>query len=207
MEEIIHAFTTLLRASNSKRVSRRAGKGTWGGQTGPKKIQNSKTGCIIGQSKMLAYEHSGEADVGHWTMHEYCLSKEYVKESGISNAADLVVCKITKTIKKKPQPLADANQANEVLFANPGGVPTVQQSDEPLQLDAYKPYYGGYELPVVQSEMSYPRISDGSTVLPYSGGYEAPAPVPIPVPASPFVSMKRAAEVDLPNEDDLKVMI
>ncbi|KAL1538085.1 hypothetical protein AAHA92_26868 [Salvia divinorum] len=41
----IYAFTTLLRASNSKRASRRAGKGTWGGQTGPKKIENSQTGA------------------------------------------------------------------------------------------------------------------------------------------------------------------
>ncbi|KAG6415869.1 hypothetical protein SASPL_123288 [Salvia splendens] len=35
---------------------------------------------------------------------------------------------------------------------------------------------------------------------PYYGGNEAP--VPIPVPASPTVSTKRAAEVDLRNEED-----
>ncbi|KAG6397934.1 hypothetical protein SASPL_139384 [Salvia splendens] len=38
----IHAFTTLLRASNSKRVSRRAGKGTWGGQTGSRRSKTPK---------------------------------------------------------------------------------------------------------------------------------------------------------------------
>ncbi|XP_042023893.1 uncharacterized protein LOC121771176 isoform X1 [Salvia splendens] len=96
----IFAFTTLVRARNSKRVSRKAGKGTWDGQTGPMKIEDSNTGFIIGQSKMLTFGNSGKADVGHWIMHEYSLSKELVKKSGRANAADLVVCKITKTVKK-----------------------------------------------------------------------------------------------------------
>ncbi|KAG6397598.1 hypothetical protein SASPL_143767 [Salvia splendens] len=37
----IYAFTFLSRVSNSNRVSRRAGNGTWGGQTAPKMIQDS----------------------------------------------------------------------------------------------------------------------------------------------------------------------
>ena len=108
----IHAFTKLIRPSNSKRVSRRAGKGTWDGQTGPKKIQNSDTGCIIGQSKMLTFNHSGKADVGvgHWILHEYSLSEESVKKSGRANAADLVVCKITKVVKKKDKSDHNTNQ-------------------------------------------------------------------------------------------------
>ncbi|KAG6419508.1 hypothetical protein SASPL_121730 [Salvia splendens] len=98
----IYAFTFLSRVSNSKRVSRRAGTGTWGGQTGLKMIQDSKSGQIIGQSKMLAFEHrASDADFGHWTMNEYSLSDDLIRSSGLANAADVVVCKITKTVKKK----------------------------------------------------------------------------------------------------------
>ncbi|KAL1538084.1 hypothetical protein AAHA92_26867 [Salvia divinorum] len=108
----IFAFTSLQRVANSKRVCRRAGRGsgTWGGQTGPKKIQDPDTGHTIGHSKMLAFEHSGVADVGHWTMHEYSLSDDLVRLSGRSNAADLVVCKITKTVKKKKKCIQHTNQ-------------------------------------------------------------------------------------------------
>ncbi|KAG6415864.1 hypothetical protein SASPL_123283 [Salvia splendens] len=227
----IFAFTTLVRARNSKRVSRKAGEGTWHGQTGPMKIEDSNTGFIIGQSKMFTFGNSGKADVGHWIMHEYSLSKELVMKSGRVNAADLVVCKITKTVQKKDKSLHKTNQflsqETEVSsaslgvdrLAQPNVVPIVQQSDEghaPLE-DANKflspanevpfanpgavsilePYYGGYELPLVESEMSYPMISYGSIVQPYCCGYEAPVPVPVPVLASPTVSIKRAAEVDL----------
>ncbi|XP_047943154.1 NAC domain-containing protein 78-like [Salvia hispanica] len=94
----IYAFTFLSRVSNSKRVSRRAGTGTWHGQTGPEMIQDSKNGQIIGQSKMLAFKHPGlEADFGHWTMHEYSLSDDLIRSSGVPNAADVVAGKITKT--------------------------------------------------------------------------------------------------------------
>ncbi|XP_047940909.1 NAC domain-containing protein 78-like [Salvia hispanica] len=97
----IYAFTLLTRVSNSKRVSRGAGTGTWQGQTGPEMIQDSKNGQIIGQSKMLAFKHPGsEANFGRWTMHEFSLSDDLIRSSGVPNAADLVVCKITKTVKK-----------------------------------------------------------------------------------------------------------
>ncbi|XP_047962156.1 uncharacterized protein LOC125206991 [Salvia hispanica] len=109
----VFAFTKLARAQNSKRFCRRAGRGTWDGQTGPKKIKNSDTGCIIGHSKMLVYGQSGEADVGvgHWIMHQYSLSEESVKKSGRANAADLVVCKITKVVKKKDKSDHNTNQS------------------------------------------------------------------------------------------------
>ncbi|XP_047940915.1 NAC domain-containing protein 78-like [Salvia hispanica] len=98
----IYAFSFISRVSNSKRVSRRAGTGTWAGQTGPEIIQDSKNGQIIGQSKILAFEHPGSvADFGHWSMHEYSLSDDLIKSTGVPNAADVVVCKITKTVKKK----------------------------------------------------------------------------------------------------------
>ncbi|XP_057811231.1 NAC domain-containing protein JA2-like [Salvia miltiorrhiza] len=91
----IYAFTTLKNVPNSKRISRRAGGGTWGGQTGPKKIIRSDTGEIIGHSKMFSFERDDKAapeDFGHWIMHEYSLS-------GRANGGDLVVCKITNCIK------------------------------------------------------------------------------------------------------------
>ena len=44
------------------------------------------------------------------------------------------------------------------------------------------------------------------TLEPFYGGYEA-IPVPVPVPASETVSMKRAAEVDLLNEEDSDLLI
>ncbi|XP_047943155.1 NAC domain-containing protein 78-like [Salvia hispanica] len=98
----IYAFTFLSRVSKSKRVSRKAGTGTWHGQTGPEMIQDSKNGQIIGQSKMLAFKHPGsDADFGHWTLHEYSLGDNLIRSSGVPNAADLVVCRITKTVKKK----------------------------------------------------------------------------------------------------------
>ncbi|KAL1560673.1 hypothetical protein AAHA92_10860 [Salvia divinorum] len=105
-------------------VSRRAGTGTWGGQTGPKKIKDSNNSQIIGHSKMFTFEHSiSEEDLGHWTMHEYSLIDELVRKSGRSNVVDLMMSKITKTVKKKKydgthasQPLAEL--ARLLLAAN-----------------------------------------------------------------------------------------
>ncbi|KAG6415865.1 hypothetical protein SASPL_123284 [Salvia splendens] len=55
----IYAFTTLLRASTSKRVSRRAENGTWGGQTGPKKIENRLSHRPIDDARVSALRRGG----------------------------------------------------------------------------------------------------------------------------------------------------
>ncbi|XP_057785856.1 NAC transcription factor NAM-B2-like [Salvia miltiorrhiza] len=101
-KKTIYVFTKLTKAtSKSTRNSRIAGCGTWSGQTGPKDITHSDTGEIIGCMRMLTFKCSKAADKdsGHWNMHEYALTDAGLTATGLTST-DLVLCKITKTIKK-----------------------------------------------------------------------------------------------------------
>ncbi|KAL1566561.1 hypothetical protein AAHA92_02161 [Salvia divinorum] len=227
----IYAYTSLSRVSNSKRVSRRAGSGTWGGQTGPKKIQDSQNGQIIGQSKMLAFEHPGstEADLGHWTMHEYSLSDELIKSSGQSNAADFVVCKITKTVKKKNN--SDGTRAQPPLPAISYGSAQLAYLLEHSELwipEMFPSETGDGSVEIVNESggLSFDPIvaqengdCSGSVANPElhgDGVWVRPPQIINPavvgdgsgdhtdvsVSAVPIASKKRAAEEDDPNEQD-----
>ncbi|KAG6395663.1 hypothetical protein SASPL_141786 [Salvia splendens] len=196
----IFAFTTLVRARNSKRVSRKAGKGTWDGQTGPMKIEDSNTGFIIGQSKMFTFGNSGEADVGHWIMHEYSLSKELVMKSGRANAANLVVCKITKTVEKKGESLHNTNQGffngdYQVQCAQPELYDDGSNYERfaPATSEGFSSEYignnGDYQVQAAQPE-SYddgsdyaifvPNINESPAGIGYRDRYDAPAAQPEP---------------------------
>ncbi|KAG6419501.1 hypothetical protein SASPL_121723 [Salvia splendens] len=202
----IYAFTFLSRVSNSKRVSRRAGTGTWGGQTGPKMIQDSENGQIIGQSKMLAFEHrSSDADFGHWTMHEYSLSDDLIRSSGVPNAADVVVCKITKTLIRDlqaenscrtgsdipagQQPMTDTNELTWRLLVENGDIDI---AGEHAQLHG-----NGSDSVLVRPPQitHHPAAGDGSDDPSFH-------PTDISFPVGPVASKKRAAEVHHPNEED-----
>ncbi|CAA2959899.1 NAC transcription factor 25-like [Olea europaea var. sylvestris] len=94
----LYVFTKLLKFGK-KRTERRAGCGTWDGQTGAKIIENWN-GEIIGSSKMLSFEAKIDSDVikknhGHWIMHEYSLDGVSLNER---TCKDYVICKITKIL-------------------------------------------------------------------------------------------------------------
>ncbi|KAH6821449.1 hypothetical protein C2S53_006280 [Perilla frutescens var. hirtella] len=105
-KKTIYVLTKVTKkTSKSKRVARRAGCGTWSGQTGPKIIKNSTTGDIVGYTKMLSFINSAEGDakkldLGHWIMHEYFLDGAALMEIGQRNN-DLCLCKITKCVNDR----------------------------------------------------------------------------------------------------------
>ncbi|KAL2509197.1 NAC domain-containing protein [Forsythia ovata] len=103
----LYVFTNLSKISK-KRTERRAGCGTWNGQTSGKSIKNSN-GEIIGSGKMLSFEVKVDSDeikkiYAHWLMHEYSLAGVSLEEH---TSKDYVICKITKILKlpKKDRPV------------------------------------------------------------------------------------------------------
>ncbi|XP_059632149.1 NAC domain-containing protein 41-like [Cornus florida] len=111
-EFVIYVFTQLKKIDREKkRIVRRAGCGTWDGQTGIKNIYN-KERELIGFNKMLSFEVDVKKDEflimpkGHWTMHEYSLGG--VSLNGLEEGThDYVVCKIkrddSKHLKRAPK--------------------------------------------------------------------------------------------------------
>ncbi|KAL3635374.1 hypothetical protein CASFOL_019921 [Castilleja foliolosa] len=94
VDRVIYVFTKLSKINNGKtRISRRAGNGTWKGQTGGKNINNG-SGQLIGSMKMYSFD--GKGDGHHWIMHEYSLAGIYEK-----NNNDYVICKIKRVSKRK----------------------------------------------------------------------------------------------------------
>ncbi|KAG6424837.1 hypothetical protein SASPL_115257 [Salvia splendens] len=116
----IYAFTTLLRPfSNSKRVSRRAGNGTWRGQAGPRRSKTPKPAASSANRGCSRISTLVRRTSGTGRCTSIASAMNMLKVSGRSNAADLVVCKITKTVKKVP-------------YAQPGVVSTEQLIDDGL---------------------------------------------------------------------------
>ncbi|KAH6773357.1 hypothetical protein C2S51_011761, partial [Perilla frutescens var. frutescens] len=80
-KKTVYVFTKVTKAApnSKKRIARRAGCGTWNGQTGSKDIIDSTTGDIIGGTKMFSFQYSKEdvGDFGHWIMHEYSLTAQW----------------------------------------------------------------------------------------------------------------------------------
>ncbi|CAI9773751.1 unnamed protein product [Fraxinus pennsylvanica] len=112
MKITLYVFTKLLKIGK-KRTERRAGCGTWDGQTGAKMIKNCN-GEIIGSSKMLSFEAKEDSDAikkihGHWIMHEYSLDGVSLNEH---TSKDYVICKITRIL------MAPRDQPDVVQFAD-----------------------------------------------------------------------------------------
>ncbi|KAG6397932.1 hypothetical protein SASPL_139382 [Salvia splendens] len=143
---------------------------------------------------------SCEADVRHWTMHEYSLSGESVKKSGRANAANLVVCKITKTVKKKDKSVHNTNQG---IFNGDYQVQCAQPESyddganyERFAPDIYEEFSseyigsnGDYQVQAAQPESyddgsNYARFAPDTNESPsgisYRDRYDAPAAQPEP---------------------------
>lgn len=90
--------------SNSGREQfiKKAGCGTWDGQTKRTEIRDFK-GDLIGERRMLVFEINEELEdfsgLGHWRMHEYSLCGA---NKDIPNPANTVLCKITLDSSKCP---------------------------------------------------------------------------------------------------------
>ncbi|KAK3022330.1 hypothetical protein RJ639_047035 [Escallonia herrerae] len=74
----LYVFTRLKKVGKS-RILRKAGNGTWDGQSKGEEVKNSE-GEVIGLKKMLVFELKTEESSlelqskGHWIMHEYALA-------------------------------------------------------------------------------------------------------------------------------------
>ncbi|KAK1369458.1 hypothetical protein POM88_035550 [Heracleum sosnowskyi] len=111
-EKVTYVFVNLTKKAateKKKKVSKdnyvkKAGCGTWDGQTKRCEIRDSN-GDLIGEKRFLVFEINDDSDqdlskVGYWKMHEYqlCGINEH-----ISNPCNTVLCKITFDSSKKPQ--------------------------------------------------------------------------------------------------------
>ncbi|CAA0809499.1 Unknown protein [Striga hermonthica] len=98
---VAYVLTKLSKINSGKtRIARRAGPGTWSGQTS-REIHDEQQ-LLIGHMKMFTYEpdcrERRKAD-DHWIMHEYslagpCLDNEQLKHT------EYVICKITRVSKE-----------------------------------------------------------------------------------------------------------
>ncbi|KAK1369467.1 hypothetical protein POM88_035559 [Heracleum sosnowskyi] len=111
-EKVTYVFVNLTKKAateKKKKVSKdnyvkKAGCGTWDGQTKRYEIRDSN-GDLIGEKRFLVFEINDDSDqdlskVGYWKMHEYQLRG--INEH-ISNPCNTVLCKITFDSSKKPQ--------------------------------------------------------------------------------------------------------
>lgn len=111
-EKITYVFVNLTRRATaegknkSKReyYNKKAGCGTWDGQTKRTEIRDSSNGDLIGERRMLSFEINEVCDqdfskVGYWRMHEYHLCGV---NKDIINPCNTVLCKITLDSSKNP---------------------------------------------------------------------------------------------------------
>ncbi|KAK1366717.1 hypothetical protein POM88_042278 [Heracleum sosnowskyi] len=113
-ERLIYVFTRLskLRNSDSNKVtsrdntSKKAGCGTWGGQTN-RKIMD-REGNVIGERRLLVFQITdvgAQYDLhkaGYFKMHEYSLCGINKGLKSAAGVGDLVLCRITYDSSKKP---------------------------------------------------------------------------------------------------------
>ncbi|KAL8131599.1 hypothetical protein AgCh_007510 [Apium graveolens] len=98
-KKTIYVFTKL--SKNGKRVSRRAGRGTWVGQSN-KKIEDKKSNEVLGSRGAFTYKidkkvsSNGESD-DKWCMYEYTLDDKFSKKLGLPESVqDYAICEIIK---------------------------------------------------------------------------------------------------------------
>ncbi|XP_074373597.1 NAC domain-containing protein 83-like [Apium graveolens] len=98
-KKIIYVFTKL--SKNGKRVSRRAGRGTWVGQSN-KKIKDKKSNEVLGSRGAFTYKIdkkvSGNVESDDkWCMYEYTLDDKFSKKLGLlETVQDYTICQIIK---------------------------------------------------------------------------------------------------------------
>ncbi|KAK6114786.1 hypothetical protein DH2020_007055 [Rehmannia glutinosa] len=101
VNRVIYVFTKLSKVNAEKtRIARRAGCGTWDGQTTRKNIYNESKE-LIGFMKMFSFkvtkEGGSEDRDDHWIMHEYSLAGVCLQYE--LKYKEYVICKITRTCK------------------------------------------------------------------------------------------------------------
>ncbi|GER53772.1 NAC domain containing protein 52 [Striga asiatica] len=106
VKRVMYVLTKLTKIKT--RFSRRAGRGTWSGQTPPREIYDddvdSGCGVMIGCMRMFSFEEEGSRALqDHWTMHEYSLALDSVIEEELIKHKDHVLCKITWTREEEPR--------------------------------------------------------------------------------------------------------
>ncbi|KAL3631728.1 hypothetical protein CASFOL_024712 [Castilleja foliolosa] len=101
VKSTIHVITKVTKIKS--RISRRAGCGSWSGQTSGKKILNG-SGQLIGSKKLFNFEKRLDETVeddGHdWIMSEYSLAGTYMSNYRVKHD-DYVICRITRKSKLK----------------------------------------------------------------------------------------------------------
>ncbi|CAA0831786.1 Unknown protein [Striga hermonthica] len=100
-KRVMYVLTKLFKIKT--RCSRRAGGGTWSGQTTPREIYDDENGNrVIGHMRMFSFEVDGRqakkegAKAGHWIMHEYSLALDSLTDDEVKHK-DHVLCKISWT--------------------------------------------------------------------------------------------------------------
>ncbi|KAG5554132.1 hypothetical protein RHGRI_011865 [Rhododendron griersonianum] len=127
-EGTIYVFTTLIKASQN-RIARKAGCGSWHGETAREEVKNNKD-CAIGYKTTLYFEIASDEPIamdgpvkkGHWIMQEYSLRDGNTDKS----KGKYVLCRIkrfdskyTKISPRKRKNVEAANTDNDLVVSNP----------------------------------------------------------------------------------------
>ncbi|XP_058216955.1 NAC transcription factor 29-like [Rhododendron vialii] len=122
-EGTIYVFTTLIKASQN-RIARKAGCGSWHGETAREEVKNGK--CAIGYKTTLYFEIAadepiamdGPVEKGHWIMQEYSLRDGNTDKS----TSKYVLCRIkrfdSKYTKVSPRKRKNVEAANDDLVVS-----------------------------------------------------------------------------------------
>ncbi|KAI8569133.1 hypothetical protein RHMOL_Rhmol02G0255200 [Rhododendron molle] len=127
-EGTIYVFTTLTNASQN-RIARKAGCGSWHGETAREEVKNDKD-CAIGYKTTLYFEIAadepiamhGPVEKGHWIMQEYSLRDGDTDKS----KGKYVLCRIkrfdskyTKVSPRKRKNAEAATTDNDLVVSKP----------------------------------------------------------------------------------------
>ncbi|XP_074336860.1 NAC domain-containing protein JA2-like [Apium graveolens] len=167
-KKTIYVFTKL--SKNGKRVSRRAGRGTWVGQSN-KKIKNKRSNEVLGSRGAFTYKIdkkvSGNVESDDkWCMYEYTMDNKFLKKLGLPESVlDYVICEIIKrgddNASEYPVNLTEAsNQYDTDSSMLMGEVNQIMQVTEgvPNIIDTYSPMHVGEVNQIVPVAQGVPNI-------------------------------------------------
>ncbi|KAL1330628.1 hypothetical protein AAHE18_12G123300 [Arachis hypogaea] len=99
----LYFFTTLKRkfSTNSLRMVRTIGLGSWEGEDIGKEIMANKTNQRIGMRKRYRFEKSGTSHDGGWILHQYSIDSSLLPNP--SNMNNYVLCRFRKNNSKPRQ--------------------------------------------------------------------------------------------------------
>ncbi|KAG5562876.1 hypothetical protein RHGRI_005568 [Rhododendron griersonianum] len=127
-EGTIYVFTTLIKASKN-RIARKAGCGSWHGETAREEVKNDKD-CAIGHKTTFYFEVAADEPIamdgpvkkGHWIMQEYSLRYGNTDKS----KGKYVLCRIkrfdskyTKVSPRKRKNVEAAATDNDLVVPKP----------------------------------------------------------------------------------------